>query len=283
MRVALAALAALLLAVAAPAHAWGPRAHEAIAWLAAQRLGPQARAEIESLLGDRAEHALRDASTWADAQRRWPGVAGNAKALHYVNFPRGTCRYDAARDCRGGRCIVAAIARFERELRESNDPRVRADALRWLVHLVADLHQPLHAALGEDRGGNLVQVRFRGEGTNLHQLLDSGLLRTLRLRPIELADRLALPPDPTPAEASWSRGAAVAWAAESCSLVAGLYPVDARRVDSAYEQRTLALLERRMDLAASRLAVLLDAAFARESRPARTMGARIPQAAARPE
>ena len=258
-----AVFAALMLLVALPAAAWGPRGHAIVADLAARQLSPPARAEVERLLGAEARAALVANATWADEMKSWPGY-GRAGPLHYVNFPRGTCAYDATRDCRGGRCVVAAIARFRAVLASDAPDAERRDALRWLIHLVGDVHQPLHATWGDDRGGNTVQLRFRGEGTNLHALLDSGLLRTRGLAARAYADAIAPAPGTTPAE-QYAPGAEAAWAEGSCELGRDSYPAR-RQVDQEYVDRWRPILERRLVTAASRLAALLDATLGTNAR-----------------
>jgi nuclease S1 len=240
--------------------AWGPRGHEIVAEIAAQELTPRARAEVETLLGDRASNAMREASTWADEQKQWPGY-GASGPLHYVNFPRGTCRYVAKRDCRQGRCAVGALDHFARQLRDGRSKRERADALRWIIHLVADIHQPLHAGHADDRGGNDVQVRRRGEGTNLHRLLDSGLLRERGMRATVYAQSLL-----DNETRNWLHGEADAWNAQaptrwieqSCEAVKLLTP-PGERIDDAYVRRAMPILEQRLLQAGHRLATTLNA------------------------
>ncbi|HET7843749.1 MAG TPA: S1/P1 nuclease [Xanthomonadales bacterium] len=249
----------LVLVLAAPASAWGPRGHAIVAELASRELSPGARAEVERLLGGEARRSLLDVATWPDFLRKWPGY-GNTPPLHYVNFPRGECHYVAARDCPGGRCVVEAIEHFRAVLASDAPDAERADALKWVAHLVADVHQPLHATWGDDRGGNSVQLRFRGEGTNLHALLDSGLLATRELSARRYADAIAQ--EGTPATTVDRAGLAAGWAEESCALGREAYPA-ARGVDDAYVARWRPVLEQRLSLAATRLAALLDATLAR--------------------
>lgn len=250
------------LALAPAAAAWGPLGHETVVEIAARNLTPEAAAMVEDLLGDRAGPALREVASWADQIRAYEGL-GITAPYHYVNFPRGSCAYVPARDCPGGRCVVSALERFTLQLREGGTREARIAGLKWVVHLVADVHQPLHAGHAEDRGGNDFQVRWQGDGSNLHALLDSGLLRTRRLRAVQLADdlarRLAAPPA---ASVRWTRDAPARWAEESCRNVGAVYPVGPR-IDAEYAERTLGLLQERLLLAGHRLAGLLNAAAAR--------------------
>ena len=250
---AVAVLAASL--VPARCEAFGPDGHEIGATVAARHLTPEARATVERLLGEPAEAAFARWSSWADEQRDG-GVPG--QPLHYVNFPRDSCSYDPARDCRDGRCSLAAIERYTRVLADSRDDGERATALKYLVHLVIDLHQPLHTGYADDKGANEVQVRFRGRGTNVHQLWDSGMLEE-RGRPVAMmVDDLARRPPPVGVDLAWSENAPVRWAEESCALIPGMYPKVRRKIDAAFVARGLHLIEARLQLGALRLAALIN-------------------------
>jgi hypothetical protein len=164
--------AVLLLIPARAALAWGRLAHRASAKLADSRLSPRTRAMIRELLEP--GESLADASTWADEHSR--DIPGSM-SWHFVNVPIWAPHYDP-RDCRRQGCVVSKIADFKATLQDRNLPVARRrTALRFLVHLVQDVHQPMHVADRNDRGGNNVQLRYgRYDNTNLHQVWDSGLL-----------------------------------------------------------------------------------------------------------
>jgi len=164
--------AALLASWAHPALAWGRLGHRASARLAFSRLSPAARAVIRDLLEP--GESLADASTWADENSR--EISGSA-AWHYVNVHISSPHY-TSRDCRPQGCVVSKIAEFRAILSDKNASRLRRrTALRFFVHLIQDLHQPMHVADRGDRGGNSLQLRYgRFDTTNLHQVWDSGLL-----------------------------------------------------------------------------------------------------------
>ena len=241
-------LALLLLTAATGAQAWGRDAHRLIADIAMQRLTPAVRIEVERLLALEPGATLASVSTWPD-EFRSPSTA----PWHYVNFRQdGPCVY---RDdlCPGGACIVAALERQGRVLASRAPDEERLKALKYIVHFVGDLHQPLHAGFLEDRGGNQYQVQGFGRGSNLHAVWDVGLvenwpggLASLR-REVEReshVDAGAAPPR---------------WAEESCSIVssAGFYPGD-RRVDAEYQQRWARTVVERLAQAAVRLADVLN-------------------------
>jgi hypothetical protein len=103
---------------------------------------------VPEIVGDVPLHAP-EIAVWADRERD-----PKTRPWHYVNIPFAAGHYDAARDCPRGACAVAEIDRARDELLCPGSSLRRADALRWLVQLVADLHQPLHAGDGWDHGGN---------------------------------------------------------------------------------------------------------------------------------
>lgn len=168
---------ALLATGPAPLHAdaaasrWGALGHRIVVTLAWDHLTPTAKAAAERLL---AGESLGDAAVWADKvrpQRR------QSAPWHYVNVPAGTTAWDAERWCPRGDCIVGAIHRFRRELGDATaSDSARAEALRFLMHFLGDMHQPLHVGDRGDRGGNDFKVRWRKKDTNLHSVWDGDLL-----------------------------------------------------------------------------------------------------------
>ena len=228
-----------------------------VAQLAESALTPAAHAQVQRLLALTHDGSLADVATWADDLRDQPSQRTLWRATstsHFVNFASSSCTYDASRDCRGGRCVVAAIERNARVLGDrSRSDSERAQALRFVVHLVADVHQPLHAGYRSDRGGNRYQVQWNGRGTNLHAVWDTPVLASRRLGWQREAALLARSPLPRVA------GTPAQWAEESCRATRddGIYPRD-HRINAAYLARLRPLAERRVREAAARLAGLLD-------------------------
>ena len=220
-----------LFALSAPALAWGPEGHRVVGDIASRYLTAEAQAQVTELLkNDRladgepsGRRTLGEIANWADEIKdfEWGKRRGS---WHYDDI--SLCgAADYAGYCRGGRCASAQLAR---QIDVLGDPRarlrVRNEALKWVVHLVGDIHQPLHAANRGDRGGNLVQVSFFGErdnppygSLNLHAVWDVHLLsrltaerggeRTLVSAPIGEGDRRG-----------WEQGSISDWIAESHAL-----------------------------------------------------------------
>lgn len=234
------------------ARAWGTQGHHLVAEHAQSRLSANARAEIDRLLALEPGATLASISTWAD-EKRSPATA----AWHYVNIPRDAdCRYDAALSCVAGNCVVGSIERQAAILASKAPDAERLKALKYLVHMVADVHQPLHAGFADDRGGNRFQIQAYGRGTNLHALWDSALIDNwpAGLPALRLA-MAAVAADPT--------GDAVVAAEESCRIVSteGFYP-DRHKLDADYAQRWSATLVQRLSTAGTRLAAVLEIATA---------------------
>ena len=257
-------LAALALSLAVlPAHAWGPVGHRLVARLAEEGLTPQARAGIDRLLKGEADPSLPGIANWADELRaNDPDLGKRSARWHYVNIDDPGCAFDAARDCPNGDCVVAAL---EAQARILADPKrsdaERRQALKFVVHLAGDAHQPLHAGSAQDRGGNDYQVNWRGKGTNLHSLWDSGMLNAQGLDEDAWLARLQALPAPAPVSPLPPRAPQL-WAEQSCRLAAapGFYP-KGHVIDDAYVDAHLPIAETQLRLAGARLAALLNAAF----------------------
>ena len=257
--------AVLALTVAAPpAHAWGELGHRVVGHLAEARLTPAARAAVARLLAGEADPTLAGVANWADRLRDAPPaddpeLGRRTSAWHYVNLGEEGCRYDAARDCPDGNCVVGAIEREVAILRDPAQPTAaRARALKFVVHFVGDVHQPLHAGFARDRGGNDFQLQFRGEGSNLHRVWDSGLLRAAGGAEPDLVERLRR--DGTRV----ALGTPVAWAEASCrvALREGFYPDrPGRTLGEPYVRAWMPTVDAQLGAAGWRLAEVLNDAL----------------------
>ncbi len=254
-------IASLSIAAAAcassPALAFGPSGHRVAGHVAAQHLCTQTRQALVPLL---AGMSLAEAGLWPDTIRRQPGWE-HTRPWHFINVADHASVARAAR--RNPDNVLAALARFEQELGDESLPTGRRGiALRFVVHFVVDLHQPLHVGRAEDRGGNLVPVRVAGRETNLHALWDGEPLRVPGgSGPRERARSL---PGPDPGEARrWQAASPVAWARESQALRAQVYGFTRGREPAALPQAYLAAarstVDRRLVQAGVRLAGRLNA------------------------
>jgi nuclease S1 len=160
----------LVLTPTAPAWAWGRQCHRILAKFAQTRLKPPALAKIRDLLEEGEDIAA--ASNWPD-EHSTPRDA----PWHYVNIPLESSGYDPMFCDPSRGCVVAKIKEFVKVLKDPNADRLdKRRALRFVIHLVGDIHQPLHSADNKDRGGTQLQVRYFDEGTNLHAVWDFQIL-----------------------------------------------------------------------------------------------------------
>ncbi len=304
---ATAALCAVLAGMPGPAQAWGDVGHRIIATIAYARLTPAARAQADALLAADTDSLtapdFASRATWADRwrdhqrdhQRGQDGGHYEAtRAWHFANvdidggglaqacpqpppLPAGTWASQGPARA----CVVDKVKQFQAELRNPAVPQAeRLLALKYLLHLVGDLHQPLHVGSRQgDSGGNLQKVvnAETGRTDNLHSYWDRQLIQTLVLalgRDARSAG-LALNRAITPAEASdWASGDAPAWAQQSSALAravaydfSGLRRVfdpqggQAPYLDSVYEQRALPVVRGQLSKAGLRLAAMLNEAL----------------------
>lgn len=288
VRISLPPLLSLVVALALvspSARAWGPLGHRTIGAIADRLLTPQAHAAVAALLardvdrdGDPSHRATLEAvSDWADEIR---GTPASHPRWHYDNAP--LCRRAAKSTyCPDGECNTEQLKRLVRVLA---DPRAslseRNAALKWVVHLTEDIHQPLHAADNDDHGGNAVRVVLEGVRTrrplNLHGVWDNELVQRAldtpnRRRPP--ADIDALAAEAERALRTQGEGTPDSWAAESRRLartVAYHYPsfrCDRRAdatilLDLKYQAVAETVIRERLLIAGARLASLLNGIFA---------------------
>lgn len=253
-------------------HAWGAQGHTAIGQAAVARLSPRARARVEEILGvsggPALDEALAEACSWPDTVREEPQWAWSAP-LHYVNIPRGARDYRRGRDCPDGLCVTEGILRYAADLDRSDLGEAESDAGRrrqvwqtfaWVCHLVADLHQPLHAGFADDRGGNRVEVEYLGESLNLHQFWDSALAaERLRAGSTWLPEEASASGGTSP---SWRPDQVAVWTEEAHALAATVaYPPDPV-ITEAFADAAWAVVREQWWAASQRLAMVLETVLA---------------------
>ena len=178
---ALALALAALLTLPGRGQAWGVTGHAIIADIAEHHLSPAALDQVHALLGEEGLEHLDQVASWPDTIRK---ERPEASPWHYVDIPLTETSYLPERDCKNGDCAIEAITRFTAILADRSQPAAkREEALKFLVHFVGDLHQPLHGTENEgDHGGNKVRVTYFGDsGTqqyplNLHWVWDTSII-----------------------------------------------------------------------------------------------------------
>lgn len=247
-------LLAALLAAPVAGSAYGPAGHLIAARAAEPLLCLRARAKIAELSDgeDFAELGL-----WADRirdQERWRYTA----PWHYMNIADGVDIAAFAHPQEGD--VLAAIENAAHALAdESLGKEARAQALKFLIHFVVDVHQPLHVGRAEDRGGNEVDVTYAGFAGNLHRFWDTEAVRLPQLSNRQYADLLTAPASRFARIDAGSTP--VMWAEESLRLRAAVYGFNRRTgvLDEAYLKNAERITRERLIFAAARLANTLNA------------------------
>ncbi|HEX2794618.1 MAG TPA: S1/P1 nuclease, partial [Croceicoccus sp.] len=260
MRKAILSLA-LSLSLAAPAHAWGPTGHRVVGQIAADNVNGRTAAQIALILGPGED--LAEAATWPDEQRSDPAPfwQKTSPPWHYVTVT-GHPEWRKGDAPEEGDAMTA-LKTFTATLRDAKASREdKALALRFVVHIVGDLHQPLHNGKAGDRGGNDIAVTWFGEKTNLHSVWDSKMIEGNLLGYTEYAARLERRTTPEQTVAWWNADP-LAWNRESIVLRDRIYPAeDKRDLGYLYQWQWRPVAEERMAQAGLRLAAYLDEVFA---------------------
>jgi hypothetical protein len=264
-----------------PALAWGQEGHSIIAEIAQRRLSADAAAMVAKLLGN--GHSLASIASWADDVREGRPETSN---WHFVDIPIEVPTYDARRDCKSndasGDCIVAELSRLRSDLRCAPAEQ-QIEALKFAVHFVGDIHQPLHT-VNESKGGNDVSVDIYMRGltctgtcepshlaSNFHKAWDVDLIEKTVWDWGAYVDRL---------ESGWLKsaeaqqagidgGTFVQWAEEThhvAPVVWDLRPAG-NVLDDRYFRDVLPILDRQLGVAGLRLARFLNDAYASNQCP----------------
>lgn len=164
---------------------WGATGHRTIGDIAQKHLTNKTKRKIEKILHGQ---SLALVSTFGDdikSDKKYDQF----RPWHYVNYPFGTSYKDSQKSSNGD--VVIGIEKCIAILKDKNSSdEDQVFYLKLLVHLVGDLHQPLHAGLADDKGGNDFQVRWFNRGTNLHRVWDSDMIESNKMSYTELADNL---------------------------------------------------------------------------------------------
>ena len=250
--------AALALSLCAtPTLAWGPVGHRITGAIADENLSGVARANVRLLLG---QEDLAEASTWPDDMRSNPDPFWQHEAgpWHYATVVDGD-EY-RSKDAPPEGDAITALSKFSSTLKDPKAPlEKRRLALRFIVHIVGDLHQPLHVGGGNDRGGNDFKVTWFGKPTNLHSVWDSALIEQRALSYSEYA--LWLSRSITPEQViAWNVRDPAAWAKESIALRKTIYPEETQ-LSWQYDFQHRQEVDQRLKQAGIRIAAYLNDLF----------------------
>lgn len=245
-------LFSLLLTLAPIDYKWGKNGHRAVGEVAADYLNEEARITMNRVLG---HESLAIASTWMDEVRSDPDY-DYMSDWHWVTIPDGMAYSETEKNPNGD--IIQALRNTIADLRNGDlNPTEEKEKVKILIHLVGDIHMPLHVGTGEDRGGNDVDVEWFWEPSNLHRVWDSGMIDESQLSYTELAKSINHPSEEQIRQ--WQSEDILDWAAESIELRDKVYnlPED-KSINYEYMYHNYDLVERRLLQAGVRLAGVLN-------------------------
>lgn len=266
----------LLTFVSCNAQAWGPTGHRTVGEVAEKYLRPEVKEKIQSILDNQ---SLARVSTWPDEIKSEPATYSHTYSWHYTDWPDEMHQHDETNSF--GK-LMTSIAEQTNILKDPKTIKVqKAFAVKFIVHLIGDLHMPLHVGNGQDQGGNLCKVIFQGKTTNLHALWDEGMIDFTNLSFTELT-RFTTDSHSAQVE-EWKKGTPLDWAQESKDIRGTIYPADVNpapnmsslaycrgnevvekdmpRLSYEYSYKFLPVVEKRLYQAGVRLAVILNSAL----------------------
>ena len=174
-------LSIIVLTNSTAAFAWGPMGHDVVAAIAEQHLTKKAKKNISKILDGK---SIVYYASWMDNIQNspyWENGYNKTKTWHYANVDKGLTYQTMTKNPNGD--VVTGLEFLTKELTENFDnltDSTKADYLKMIVHMVGDMHCPMHAGRLTDRGGNDMKVRWFGQDTNLHSLWDSKIVDAAR-------------------------------------------------------------------------------------------------------
>lgn len=246
----------LTLAFLSPANSdagkWGKNGHRVVGDIAEQYLNDEAAAAVSRILGN---ESMAIASTWMDEIRSDPAYDYTAD-WHWVTIPEGKTYAETEKNPNGD--VIQAIRTIIEDLKSGQLPaREEEEKLKMLIHLIGDIHMPLHVGTGTDRGGNDVEVRWFWDSSNLHRVWDSGMIDEQQLSYTELSESVNYV---TQQEIDTLQAASVLdWAQESVALRDEVYDLpDDHNINYEYMYHHWDIVEKRLLEAGIRLAGVLN-------------------------
>lgn len=244
------ALLFLVGSISLTAFGWGVTGHRVTGYIAHKYMNKKARKAVEQLLNGK---SMAMVSNWMDDVRS-DSAYRHMDDWHWVTIPDGMTYEQAPKNPKGD--VIMTLERIIAELKSGKLPAAQqAEHLKILIHLVGDIHQPLHVGR-PDRGGNDVRVTWFRTDTNLHTVWDTDMIESTRLSYTELAESLD---KPSKAQLqAWQKSTVRDWATESISYRPQIYNYGNGRLGYEYRYKYFYIVEMRLLQAGVRLAGLLN-------------------------
>jgi hypothetical protein len=241
----------LLVLISVSAFGWGPTGHRAVGLIAEKHLSAKAKKALAKLLG---QLSLAEVSTWMDEVRN-DSTHKDMADQHWVTIETGQTYEQSIKNPKGD--VIATLEIVIKELKKHTlDKKTELEYLKILVHLVGDIHQPLHVGCCNDNGGNKVKVKWFRSETNLHHVWDSDMIDDSKLSFTEFVNFLG-EPDLT-SITNWQKKSVLDWANESMSLRNQVYKIGDGNLGYKYNFINYPVVKQRVLQAGIRLAGILN-------------------------
>lgn len=247
-------IASVVLVSILPSFGWGQTGHRVVGEIATSQLKPCTEKKIAAILQG---ESLAMCSTWMDEVKS-DKAYDHWDPWHYCTIGDHQSYAEAGTPSQGD--ILMKLDEITRELETKKFKHGgEANAIKILVHLLGDLHQPLHVGRGDDKGGNDFKIKYFGKSSNLHRIWDSDLIDGTQLSYTEYSQHLLRTTTQDRVKQHQS-GSYLDWANESKALrMAGIYPpADLENLSYQYGYENYSRLEERLVQAGVRLAMVLN-------------------------
>jgi len=252
----------LLFVISNYSFAFGQTGHRITGEIASKYLSDKSKKAIAEIIGN---ESLAEASTYVDEMKSnpsefWQKTTSN---YHYVTVPKGVDYDTSARPMKLD--SIYALAMYSKVLRDNKaSKKDKSLALKFIVHIIGDLHQPLHSGNGTDRGGNDFKLKFFWQDSNLHRVWDSGMIDKQQLSYTEWTQHLNRQITEEQIKI-WSSIEPTTWIAESVVIRDKIYPVTSENsvpeISWDYKYEHLPTLKTRLKQGGVRIALYLNHIF----------------------
>lgn len=230
---------------------WGATGHRVTGYIADKHITKKTRIALQRVLG---QQSLAMASTWMD-EIRSDSTYDYAVDWHWVTIQDGETYDQSIKNPKGD--IIQTLERIIAELKSKKlSPKDEAERLKMLIHLIGDIHQPLHVGGGSDRGGNDVKLTWFRTDSNLHRVWDSDMIDDTKLSYTELAESLHKP-DAVQVK-TLQQSSVRDWATESMGYRKQVYDIGNGKLSYQYQYKYFSIVRERLSQAGIRLAGVLN-------------------------
>lgn len=254
MKIEKIALLAAFISIHFYALGWGPTGHRAVGQIAERYLTPTTKKKLEKILSG---ESVAVVSTWMDDIRS-DSTYDHTSDWHWVTIENGKTYKQSPKNPKGD--VIMTIDRLIAELKTGKlSAKGEAEHVKMLVHLVGDIHQPLHVGCCDDAGGNRVKLKWFRDDSNLHRVWDSDMIDLAKFSYTELADAIVKPSKEK--VLALQKTTVIDWANESMSMRQQVYAIGDGNLGYQYSYKNFGSVKKRILESGVRLAGILNSIY----------------------